>query len=187
MDSAASPVALSPERGDHVVRYAALLRGVNVAGNALAMADLVRLVEGLGGRDVRTYLQSGNVVYAGAKRVAGELEAALLAELGVRSPVIVRSGAELTRVVAAKPFSAAGKAVSVTFLAGPADAKAVTAIDASAYGQDRFAAVGAEVYLHTPGGYGRSKLNNSFWERKLATTATTRNWNTVVALAQMTG
>lgn len=178
---------LSLGEGDRVARYAALLRGVNVGGNALAMTDLARLVEGLGGRDVRTYLQSGNVVYAGPKRVALELEAALLAELGVRSPVLVRSGAELARVVVGKPFPAEGKAVSVTFLAAPPDAKALAPIDPSAYGDDSFVAVGSEIYLHTPGGYGRSKLGNSFWERKLSTTATTRNWNTVVALAGMTG
>lgn len=170
-----------------MTRYAALLRGVNVGGNSLAMTDLTRLVEGLGGRDVVTYLQSGNVVYGGPKRVARELEAALLAELGVRSPVLVRSGAELARVVADKPFAAAGKAVSVTFLAGPTDAELLATVDASAYGEDRFVANGAEIYLHTPGGYGRTKLNNTFWERKLATTATTRNWNTVLALARLTG
>jgi uncharacterized protein (DUF1697 family) len=187
MASAGFLPALSVGEGDRVARHAALLRGVNVGGNALAMADLVRVVERLGGRDVSTYLQSGNVVYAGPKRVARELEAALLAELGVRSPVLVRSGAELARVVAGKPFPAAGKVVSVTFLAAPADAKTLASIEASAYGDDRFAAVGAEIYLHTPGGYGRSKLGNSFWERKLGTTATTRNWNTVLALAEMTG
>lgn len=169
-----------------MTRYAALLRGVNVGGNSLAMTDLTRLVEELGGRDVATYLQSGNIVYSGPKRVARELEAALLAELGVRSPVLVRSGTDLARVVAGKPFAAEGKAVSVTFLAGRAEPKAVSAIDPSAFGEDRFAVEGTEIYLHTPGGYGRSKLTNSFWERKLATTATTRNWNTVVALAEMT-
>ena len=80
-----------------MAKYAALLRGVNVAGNKLAMPDLARLVEGLGGRDVRTYLQSGNVVYAGPKKLATGLEQALLDELGVRSPVIVRSGAAGSR------------------------------------------------------------------------------------------
>jgi uncharacterized protein (DUF1697 family) len=169
-----------------VARYAALLRGVNVAGNKLAMADLVRIVETSGGRDVRTYLQSGNVVYDGPKRVATQLERALLDDLGVRSPVLVRSGAELVRVVAGKPFAADGTTVSVTFLASKASAAAIATIDASAYGEDGFAVIGSEVYVHTPSGYGRSKLNNMFWERKLSTVATTRNWNTVLALAEMT-
>jgi uncharacterized protein (DUF1697 family) len=122
-----------------VARYAALLRGVNVAGNKLAMAELVRIVESSGGRRVRTYLQSGNVVFDGAKRLATELERSLLDELGVRSPVLVRSAAELARVVEAKPFAADGKAVSVTFLASTPSAAAVRSIDPSAYADDRFA------------------------------------------------
>ena len=111
---------------------------------------------------------------------------ALLDELGVRSPVLVRSGPQLAAVVAAKPYSADGKAVSVTFLAGPPSAAAVRAVDPAAYGTDEFVVIGSEIYLHTPGGYGRTKLNNAFWERKLSTIATTRNWNTVLALAEMT-
>src|SRR5437763_14425530 len=163
-----------------------MLRGVNVAGNKLAMADLVGVVDALGGRDVETYLQSGNVVYDGPKKVAEQLEQALLDEVGVRSPVIVRSAAQLAAVVAAKPFAADGKAVSVTFLASTPAKAAVAAVDPAAYGDDEFSVVGAEVYLHTPAGYGRSKLHNAFWERKLGTTATTRNWNTVLALAELT-
>ena len=169
-----------------MTRYAGMLRGVNVGGNALRMPDLARIVEGLGARDVQTYLQSGNVVYTGTKSVGDQLEAALYAELGVRAPVLTRSGKQLADIVAGKPFAATGKAVSVTFLAAKPAARAVAAIDAGAYGDDSFAVSGAQIYLHTPGGYGRSKLNNTFWERKLATTATTRNWNTVLALAEMT-
>ena len=89
-------------------------------------------------------------------------------------------------MVAGKPYAADGKAVSVTFLAEPAPTAAVAAIDPAAYGKDEFVVVGREVYLHTPGGYGRSKLNNAFWERKLDDVATTRNWNTVTTLAEMT-
>src|SRR3954453_1940287 len=150
------------------------------------MPDLVRVVEGLGGRDVQTYVQSGNVVYSGSKKVAIALEQALMTELGVRSPVLVRSGRELAAVVAAKPYAADGKAVSVTFLAELPAPRALAAVDPAAYGTDRFLAAGREIYLHTPDGYGRTKLNNAFWERKLSTVATTRNWNTVVALAEMT-
>ena len=100
-----------------MAKYAVLLRGVNVAGNTLAMTDLTRVVQELGGQDVQTYLQSGNVVYAGPKKVATALEQVLLDELGVRSPVLVRSGPQLSAVVAAKPYDVEGKAVSVTFLA----------------------------------------------------------------------
>jgi uncharacterized protein (DUF1697 family) len=169
-----------------VAKYAALLRGVNVGGNKLAMPDLVRIVEGLGGRDVRTYVQSGNVVYSGPKNVATSLEQSLRTDLGVRSPVLVRSGGELAAVVAAKPYAADGKAVSVTFLGARPQRAALAGVDPAGYGTDEFVVIGSEIYLHTPSGYGRSKLNNAFWERKLSTVATTRNWNTVLALAEMT-
>src|SRR5881275_314524 len=103
-------------QSEHMARHAALLRGVNVGGKKLRMADLHRLVEELGGRQVQTYLQSGNVVYDGPAKLAGELEKALLEQLGLESAVLVRSGRDLAAVVAAKPYAAAGPAVSVTFL-----------------------------------------------------------------------
>ena len=168
-----------------MARHAALLRAVNVGGNPLRMPDLARLVEQLGGRNVSTYLQSGNVVYEGAAKLGTRLEQALRDELGVESVVLVRSGRQLADIVAGKPFAAEGKVVSVTFLRDAASPAALSAIDASAY-DDEFVVAGREVYLHTPNGYGRSKLLNQFWERKLGTVATTRNWNTVVALARMT-
>jgi uncharacterized protein (DUF1697 family) len=77
--------------------------------------------------------------------------------------------------------------VSVTFLADRPAAGALASIDPSAYGTDEFAVVGREIYLHTPGGYGRTKLNNTFWERKLNVAATTRNWNTVTRLLELAG
>lgn len=156
-----------------------------MAGNKLAMSDLAALVEQLGGRDVQTYLQSGNVVYTGSASLGGQLETALQEQLGVTAAVLTRSGRELAAVVAGNPYTVGGTVVSVTFLRDRASASAVAAIDPRAY-DDEFVVAGREVYLHTPNGYGRSKLLNRFWERKLGTVATTRNWNTVVALAERT-
>ena len=163
-----------------------MLRAVNVGGRKLAMSDLRRLTETAGGRDVETYLQSGNVVFRGSARVVRALEQAIGAELGLEVPVLLRSADDLAALVAAKPYDAEGAQVSVTFLAAAPANDAVAAIDPAAYGADRFVVNGREVYLHTPNGYGRSKLTNAFWERKLGVAATTRNWNTVLALAQMT-
>ena len=168
-----------------MARWVGLLRGVNVAGNRLAMPDLRRVVEALGGSDVETYLQSGNVVFRGPRRVGLELEQALLTEVGVHSRVLLRSHADLVAVVDGTPYDAGGKLVSVTFLDHEPDRAAVEAIDPAAYGDDEFALTGREIYLHTPHGYGRSKLGNAFWENKLGVTATTRNWNTVLALVDM--
>jgi uncharacterized protein (DUF1697 family) len=169
-----------------VAVQALLLRGVNVAGNKLAMGDLRDAVTELGGHDVQTYLQSGNVVYSGAVTVGRRLAAYLEKELGVKTVVIARTHEQLADVVRRRPYPAKEPMVSVTFLARAAAASASAAIDAGAYAPDSFVVDGREVYVHTPDGYGRSKLSNAFFEKKLRVDATTRNWKTVLALTDMT-
>src|SRR5947209_443496 len=120
-----------------MARHAALLRGVNVAGKKLRMPDLTRLVESLGGRDVQTYLQSGNVVYDGPASLGAALEGALREELGLDSAVLVRSGPQLAQVVAGKPFAAEGAVVSVTFLQDRPRAATIKAVDPAAF-DDQF-------------------------------------------------
>ena len=104
-------------------RMAALLRGVNVGGHRrLAMADLAAAVEGLGHRDVVTYLQSGNVVFTPGSRaapgsVAARIEEALAAGPGLDARVFVRTASELASVLAANPFTDADpRTLHVTFL-----------------------------------------------------------------------
>jgi uncharacterized protein (DUF1697 family) len=170
-----------------VATYVGLLRAVNVGGRKLSMPDLVRVTESVGGRNVRTYLQSGNVVFTGTKKAASELSSALGSACGFDVPVLLRTPAELERILAGQPFKAPQTELHVTFLeSGPA-AGLAEAIDTANHGKDRFVVAGQEVYLHCPDGYGRTKLNNTFWERKLKALATTRNWRTVQALAEMAG
>lgn len=167
--------------------YVGLLRAVNVGGRKLSMPELVRVTESVGGRDVRTYLQSGNVVFTGTKKAASELSSALARACGFDVPVLLRTPAELDRLLSGQPFKAPETELHVTFLeAGPA-AGLAEAIDTTSHGDDRFVVAGQAVYLHCPDGYGRTKLNNTFWERKLKVVATTRNWRTVQALAEMAG
>jgi uncharacterized protein (DUF1697 family) len=174
-----------------MTRFIALLRAVNVAGsNPLKMPELKALVEGLGHDDVVTYLQSGNVVFSAdgsADTVERELERALEAELGVKAHILVRTQAEWAKVASNNPFPTSGatKALHVTFLAERPDSDKVSAIASDAGGTDEFRVIGREVYLRCPNGYGRSKLINSFWEKRLAVEATTRNWNTVVHLLEL--
>lgn len=186
MASAEFRDGLRARAGDaDMARSVGLLRAVNVGGRKLAMADLRRITEAAGGRDVETYLQSGNVVFAGGAGVSQALERAIADEFGLDVAVLVRSAKALAGVVAAKPFGAEGAAVSVTFLSAAPARALVSAIDPAAYGADEFVVHGKEIYIHTPDGYGRSKLVNAFWERKLKVAATTRNWNTVLALTEM--
>ena len=153
------------------------------------MADLRRLLERSGTEDVETYVQSGNAIFESAA-AADELEqriaAALAAELGLTVHVLVRSAAELAQIVRANPFAPEEpdpRKLHVTFLAEASAADRVAALPPGD-GPDRLHAAGREIYLHTPGGYGRSKLSNAFFERKLAVVATTRNWRTVTTLAE---
>ena len=176
--------------------YVAMLRSINVGGrNRVGMDDLRALVASAGYRDVATYVQSGNVVFAGtgSPKVVGKgIEERLSSELGLTVPVIVRSRHQMKAVLDRIPFAPGEldpKTLHVTFLAEAPVSAAVEALaaDAGRFGNDRGVVVGQEVYLHCPGGYGQTKLNNAFLERRLGCVATTRNWRTVTTLAGMTG
>lgn len=170
----------------------ALLRGVNLgARNKIAMPRLRQLFEELGHEDVATYVQSGNVVF----RSSGgrdELRTALEAEIGTRFAleiaVLLRTGKELATVVAGNGF-AAGQPdptkLHVTFLAAPPHRERATALQRQRFDPDELRVARDAVYLHCPFGYGRSKLSNAFFEKELGVVATTRNWRTVTALADL--
>ncbi|MBV9098668.1 MAG: DUF1697 domain-containing protein [Frankiaceae bacterium] len=161
-----------------------LLRAVNVGGRKLPMSVLSGVVADVGGKDVRTYLQSGNVVFSASRQVASSLSSELSSAAGFDVPVLLRSAADLAAVLSGQPLDGPESAWHVTFLESKPSGAAVAALDPSAY-DDSFAIVGREVYLRTPGGYGRTKLTNALFERKLGVVATTRNWRTVCALAEM--
>ncbi len=173
-------------------KQVALLRGINLgARNKISMSDLREVFAALEAEDVTTYLQSGNVVFesaAPAPELAGAVEARIRRDLGLDIPVLLRTEAELARVVASNPFAANvtdPTALHVTFLATAPPAARVDELDPRRSDPDRFHVVGAEVYLHCPNGYGRSKLTNAYFEKKLGVTATTRNWKTVTKLAEL--
>jgi uncharacterized protein (DUF1697 family) len=170
--------------------YAALLRGINLgARNKVSMADLRALVEGLGADDVVTYVQSGNVVFKTDRpraQLRKALERAIARELGLDVTVVLRTKAELAKLVRDNPLLKRGREsnLHVTFLADPPAPAKVKALAPPA-GPGEFRVVGKDVVLHLPGGYGRSKLSNAFFERQLGVAATTRNWRTVTKLAEL--
>jgi uncharacterized protein (DUF1697 family) len=179
----------------------ALLRGINLGGHhILAMADLRQLFTGLGFGEVATYIQSGNVVFTSPlddlAAVTAGIEREILATFGFEAPVVLRSAAELAVVAASNPFLKRGmdvKALSVGFLAGAPDTAGVSTLladplaDRIAAGGDEFSLSEREVYLYHPNGYGRTKLTNSYFDRRLGTTMTVRNWRTVMTLLDMAG
>jgi uncharacterized protein (DUF1697 family) len=181
--------------------HVALLRGINVGGrNRVAMVALREVVEGLGHRDVATYIQSGNVVFTSAEAdpaaLAGALEAAIGGQLGVRPKVVVRTCRELARVVADNPFPGQDnpRLVHAVFWSGPLGAEELAAVDAAQRrsrelgSRDEAQVVGGTLYLHTPDGFGRSELAAQLTRMgggQIAGTA--RNWATVRKLLAMCG
>ncbi|MEV0634320.1 DUF1697 domain-containing protein [Streptomyces sp. NPDC050619] len=177
--------------------YAALLRGINVgAGKRLPMAELRPLMEGLGFGGVRTYLQSGQAAFASdhgdEKSLAAELTQAIEKRFGFAVDVIVRDHAYLKAIVEACPFPAAeleAKQLHVTYFSAPVEAERFAEIDPAAYLPEEFRLGDRALYLYAPNGLGRSKLAEHLAKPRInkGLIATTRNWNTVVKLVEMTG
>jgi uncharacterized protein (DUF1697 family) len=174
--------------------YVALLRGVNVSGqNAIRMAALKASLASLGFEDVRTYLQSGNVVFmanqSAAAKLAIAIEARIARDFNCKVPVFVMSAEELNSVASSNPLwpKAGGdeRTFHATFLFQPILARAFKALKLPASSSEAAVLAGQVILLHCPDGYGRTKLSNSFFERALAVSATTRNWRTVLALRQL--
>jgi uncharacterized protein (DUF1697 family) len=172
--------------------YVALLRGINVGGhNRISMPDLCELVTTTGAEDVRTYVQSGNVVLRSSHKPADAgqaIEKAIKKELGLDVAVMVRTDKQLAKVVAANPFPEQSdhKRLLVMFLAGKPSAANVKQLAEAAAGKpEEFEVLGQEVYMHYPEGYGRSKLGGVFVEKKIGVAGTARNWKSVTTLAEM--
>jgi uncharacterized protein (DUF1697 family) len=170
--------------------YVALLRGINVGGNnKVPKADLRAVCLGLGFDNVETYIQSGNVVFDTAATeadVVAAIESGLLSKFGLTLSVVVRSAAELVEIVARNPFPSetGGTKLHVTCFAAPLEAATVAKLDPALAPPDTFVLDGREMYLHLPGGMGTSKLAVHVGQ-KLGKLGTTRNWNTVLKLVEM--
>jgi uncharacterized protein (DUF1697 family) len=173
--------------------YVALLRGVNVAGkNRLPMADLCAMFSSAGCVSVQSYIQSGNVVFQAAPEVAGGIAAAIegriAKDFGYRTPVVLRTTSELADTIAHNPFLAAGKpeeSLHVMFLADKPGSAAVSTLDPRRAPPDEFVVHKRDIYLHLPNGAGRSKLTNQYFDSKLKTVSTSRNWRTVNKLLEL--
>lgn len=172
-----------------MARYVALLRGVNVGGkNRLPMAALRELFVELGYEGVTTLIQSGNVVFSSEAPVRAEdLGAAIGRRFGIDTAVAVREGSALRRALDANPFAGVDPdRLHLGLLSSAPTPSAVAGLDASPFAPDRFAVVGAELYLDLPNGMARTKLPG-YLDRRLRAHATIRNWRTatrLVALAE---
>src|SRR5262245_9618624 len=172
--------------------HIALLRGVNVGGNLLKMERLRELCAELDFHNVRTYVQSGNVIFESAGSRAQclqRLNAKLAGETRLPVAVILRTALDLRRILDENPFlkkrGIDHSKLHVTFLDGSAAKTAAQILSKVDAGDDEFRMAGMEIYLHCPNGYGQTKLSNTRIEKLLSVTATTRNWNTVNKLFEM--
>jgi uncharacterized protein (DUF1697 family) len=170
--------------------FIALIRGINVGGHKkLKMADVKVLCEELGLTDVRTHLQSGNVVFRTSRTDRAQLAKDLENALQVDARVILRNPTELRKAIAANPMpDAAAREPSsyiVTFLSEKPKAAAMQSLRDTYKGPEQMELHGAELYIHYGAGMGQSKLTNAIIERKLGVTGTARNWNTVTKLLEL--
>ncbi len=170
-------------------QYLALLRGINVGGrNLLPMKALAELFEEAACADVSTYTQSGNVLFTSRQAeapLAGELSLRIEARFGYRIPVVLRTPAELSLAVLRNPYltpAADEKLLNVYFLKDLPAKDLVATLDPGRSLPDTFTVLGREIYLHLPNGMARSKLTNAYFDAKLQTVSTARNWNTVQKL-----
>ena len=171
-----------------------LLRAVNLAGrNIVHMTDLRRMLEEVGLKDGRSLLQSGNLLFRDDTRTTTELEILLedatRKRLGLETDFFVRSAAEWKTMMAANPFSTEAKRhpsrVLVVFLKKAPGSDDVAALQRAIKGREVVSAKGRQAYIVYPDGIGRSRLTNVVIEKAFGTSATGRNWNTVVKLGAL--
>ena len=173
--------------------YVTLLRAVNVTGHqTVLMKDLAAVYQSLGFDEVRTYIQSGNVVFRtddeDAAKIEDRITAAIAKQFGFATPVIARRPHELKSLVAANPFPPEYAArLYVAFLSGVPERPDTDAITNTKSDTEEFSLSGRHVYLHYPDGQGRSKMTNALLERRLGVTSTVRNWRTVNKLLEIAG
>ncbi len=171
-----------------------MLRGINVSGQKkIKMNELRTLYESLGFRLVKTYIQSGNVIFESPDSDTSELKSKIETNIkqtyGLSVTVIIRTAGEFQHVINNNPFCGTRQEditkLHVTFLSETPSASSLKTIDKLKDKSNEWIIAGKEIYLFCPNGYGRTKLTNNFFAKNLNLSATTRNWNTVNKLYEI--
>jgi uncharacterized protein (DUF1697 family) len=170
--------------------YIAILRGINVSGQKkVNMAELRLLLSNLGLQDLETYIQSGNIVFKADQKVdelAATIKERILNHFGFEVPTLILHADEMDKVIQENPFQHKDLSkVYVTFLSFQPNDHLIESLPPSPNSNECYLVKGKAIYVYCPDGYGRTKINNMFFERKLKTTATTRNWKTCMKLWEM--
>ena len=176
------------------MRYIALLRGINVGGQKrIKMIDLKSMFESLGFKNVKTYIQSGNVIFdydtTDTIKLANQIEEKISEIFGFLVKTIIRTDEELRSIVANNPFVKEPNIeldkLHVTFMLDIPDPSTVLLLDVKKEENEKFLIISKEVYLYCPNGYGNTKLTNGMFEKKLKVFATTRNWKTINSIVEI--
>lgn len=170
-----------------------LLRGINVGGHhKIPMAGLRSLCESLGWSDVRTYIQSGNLVFRSPDepwRLESELECAVAKQFGFEVPVIVRPAARWKKILEGNPFTEASRLEPQRVMVGVAKAApaagAAIAVQEHAAHEERIRLVDNALWIHFPLGSGRSKITPALLDRLAGSPVTLRNWRTAMKLREL--
>ena len=175
-----------------MTRHILLLRGINLAArNRIAMADLRRVLEDAGFEDVRTYLQSGNVVVSSTAKsddVARKTKRLIAKHFDLDIAVVVRSRAQLAKIVERNPLKTVAKnpkRYQVSFLETKPTREVVRRVEEAAVPPEQVVAIGREIYAWHPDSIGRSRLWTLLAGQRLGITATARNWTTVTKLLSL--
>lgn len=172
------------------LRYIALLRGINVSGQKLIkMAELKQLFELLGFSDVVTYLQSGNVIFTASEEDFASFENKIANKIwqfyNFEVEVFVLTYNELLQIIENNPFAAEMASENLLYITLLKRNSETHFVDNGEFMPDTFKIKGSVIYLYCPNGYGKTKLNNNFFEKKIKTCATTRNFKTLLALSKI--
>ncbi len=171
--------------------YISMLRGINVSGQKMIKMDALKMMyDGLGFKNSRTFIQSGNVVFESSNVKPSALEEKIQKEIaktfGFEVPVIIRLKDEMQIAIKKNPFLKKDiDHLYVTFLSAEPSSIPLDELNKVGTEKEEFIISGKEIYLFYPNGYGRTKLTNAVFERKLRVTATTRNWKTVNSLVEI--
>lgn len=176
------------------MKQIAILRGINVGGKRkILMADLRQMLEDLGYTNISTYIQSGNVLFDDStedtpRDIGLDIEVSIKKTFGYDVPVIVMTSDEILQTIKDNPFDSSGDNLDklyLTVLSEIPDSDRVSKVSALDFQPDQFRIAGRFVYLRCELKYNKTKLNNQYFEKKLAVKATTRNWKTILKLAEM--
>lgn len=178
-----------------MTRYISILRGINVGGKRIiSMSDLKQLYAGAGFCNLKTYIQSGNILFdspsdATDLELATQIEKLIFEAYQFEVPVIIRTITALQEALSENPFYQPQETnieqLHLTFLKHYPTPEALITMENIDFAPDRFKISGNNVYVYCLNNYSDSKLSNQFFEKKLKVPATTRNWKTVVKLLEL--